>query len=1176
MKIQTINFPDELLQDIRDNKLVIFAGSGISMGAPANLPDFNLLAEKIASGSGETRPSTEQSDRFLGRLKGRGVEVHQLAASALTLTSASFTPLHKNILRIFSSVDDVRIVTTNFDTLFNEALKNVFDKPCDIYEAPALPLGHDFSGIVHVHGSRLHLKGMVLTDADFGKAYLTEGWARRFLVSLFKNFTVLFVGYSHDDVVMHYLSRALPQSETGRRYALISNDINQSEWMSRGIKPIIFEKQSSNDYRVLNQGIKELADYLSRSILDWKHELTALASVKPPSDTESEHQILDALQDESKARFFVKAARDREWLEWLDARGIFDGLFLETPLDAKQSLLAQWLADNFTADYSDDLILIIAKHGMNLNSYFWWSLGMSIAAKRKEPINLPKWISVLLDTIKGVPDAHIMESLAERCTEIGESKSLLRIFLTMISSRTVITEGNNWYEEKQTDSITLGVKFSLASNHWHLKEVFDKYITPILNDIAVPLLKGSVSQLEQIHNSTIAWNVGDRNGDSISYLRSAIEPHEQDEKVDYAEYILIDAARDSLILAQKNNLITAQSFFEDYSKSDSPILRRLAIYALSERQDINENEKLELFLKSNSLHDIAAHHETYQLVRKIYPKLKKKNKIKIIDEVFKYKSSNKDTQKAEDFTAYEHYRWFHWIRETNPKCALINKAKKEILKIHPDFTQNEHPDLTHWSSSVKWVGLESPFTVDKLLSKAPSKFIDQLLTFEGDEIRGSGRDGLLKEIIKVVRKNPSWGFELASELCDKNNWDSDLWGSLITVWQEWPADEDVCKTTISWLARTELYKAHSYKISGAIFSLVKDGGKDCALTVLSDVNSIAKCLWENAVVDSKKYSESNNDWLQFAINETPGVLAEYWYCSLNIWWKAQDVKPDNIPIEYSGILESLINEESPAGGIALCLFASQLSYFLFIDEDWTKKNILPWFDHDKDSLRMQQCWDGFLTWGTLNQRVFDSLRDFFIKATNQLKSKKINQRDRFSELYAVMVVFYEDEPQKELLQVFFKNSEPTDRHNLAIYIEHMISGLSEEQQKEQWNKWLKDYWQKRLQGIPLPLDDSEIKEMLEWLTQLTAVFPEAVELAIQMRKAKFDHVSIGYSLREGELVDRYPNDVAKILIYILELDCPSYIQFGIQEVINKLRKANLPSDIWASLEETATKYGVIE
>ena len=103
--------------------------------------------------------------------------------------------------------------------------------------------------------------------------------------------------------------------------------MNPEEWLERGIEPIVFEKPGSNDFTVLDEGIKELADYLSRSVLDWKRVITALASGKPPLDEESEHQILDALKDAGTARFFANAARDRAWLKWLDTREIFEGLF---------------------------------------------------------------------------------------------------------------------------------------------------------------------------------------------------------------------------------------------------------------------------------------------------------------------------------------------------------------------------------------------------------------------------------------------------------------------------------------------------------------------------------------------------------------------------------------------------------------------------------------------------------------------------------------------------------------------------------------------------------------------------------------------------------------------------------------------------------------------------------
>ena len=210
MKIAEIDFPDPLLDALRDGKLVVFAGAGVSMGKPACLPDFEGLADRIAAGTGQTRQSSEPVDRFLGRLQHRQVDVHARAAQALSRNDLKPTELHRDLLRLFSGAGHVRVVTTNFDRLFEQASKGVFNSIPELFQAPALPLGNDFNGIVHVHGTVIHAGGMVLTDKDFGRAYLTEGWARRFLVALFREFTVLFVGYGHNDTVMNYLARALP------------------------------------------------------------------------------------------------------------------------------------------------------------------------------------------------------------------------------------------------------------------------------------------------------------------------------------------------------------------------------------------------------------------------------------------------------------------------------------------------------------------------------------------------------------------------------------------------------------------------------------------------------------------------------------------------------------------------------------------------------------------------------------------------------------------------------------------------------------------------------------------------------------------------------------------------------------------------------------------------------
>ena len=40
MKLGAIDFDDRILDALRDDKLVVFAGAGVSMGPPSNLPNF--------------------------------------------------------------------------------------------------------------------------------------------------------------------------------------------------------------------------------------------------------------------------------------------------------------------------------------------------------------------------------------------------------------------------------------------------------------------------------------------------------------------------------------------------------------------------------------------------------------------------------------------------------------------------------------------------------------------------------------------------------------------------------------------------------------------------------------------------------------------------------------------------------------------------------------------------------------------------------------------------------------------------------------------------------------------------------------------------------------------------------------------------------------------------------
>src|ERR1700686_2528657 len=101
------------------------------MGSPANLPDFKRLTELIAAETGERIRDTELEDRFLGRLHLNGVEVHTRAAEILSRAIPTPTELHRNLLRLYGEPHKVRIVTTNFDLLFETAAPEILKVPPD-------------------------------------------------------------------------------------------------------------------------------------------------------------------------------------------------------------------------------------------------------------------------------------------------------------------------------------------------------------------------------------------------------------------------------------------------------------------------------------------------------------------------------------------------------------------------------------------------------------------------------------------------------------------------------------------------------------------------------------------------------------------------------------------------------------------------------------------------------------------------------------------------------------------------------------------------------------------------------------------------------------------------------------------------------------------------------------
>jgi hypothetical protein len=80
---------------------VLFIGAGVSAPAPSSLPLFDELARRVGEGTGMPRRDDESVDRYFGRLKLRGVQVHKAVASILLDPNSRPHELHTLLTKLF-------------------------------------------------------------------------------------------------------------------------------------------------------------------------------------------------------------------------------------------------------------------------------------------------------------------------------------------------------------------------------------------------------------------------------------------------------------------------------------------------------------------------------------------------------------------------------------------------------------------------------------------------------------------------------------------------------------------------------------------------------------------------------------------------------------------------------------------------------------------------------------------------------------------------------------------------------------------------------------------------------------------------------------------------------------------------------------------------------------------
>jgi len=1157
VRISGLDFPSALIEALRNDEVVVFAGAGVSMPAPANLPGFEDLSAAIAKGTGKTRDGSEPVDRFLGRLSGAGVDVHARAAEVLQSRDPLPSGLHRDLLRLSETPESVRVVTTNFDTLFEQAAPDLFGSPPDTATAPALPRGTAFNGVVHVHGALNRPDGIVLTDEDFGRAYLTEGWARRFLVDLFRSYAVLFVGYSHSDLVMTYLGRALPP-DSRQRYVL-TDDPDNDRWRLLGIEPIGYTKPGDNDHSVLEQGVKGLADYARRGVLDWQRKVREIASNPPSLNDEAADIIGDALTDETRCRFFADAAVHPEWIGWLEHRGHLDGLFSSKAAEGPERVLARWVASIFALDRPSDLFALIARKGAQLNSALWHELVRTVAHGDPAPDagTLAKWIVLLLAAAPPDVDGHELLGLGERCAAVGLTDGVLAVFEEM-TARSLVLEEVPWLEEE----LLVTGRVTSKCEHWPLNRLYDASLKPVLHQVAEALLEMVAHRLTDEHRTLCAWQSADREWDSTSDGRSAIEPHQQDH-VRKAIDVSIDAARDCLEHLAASQPDAAARWSDNLVRAKPPLLRRLAVHTLTARTDLSADHKVDWLLSSIGLHDRAAHHESFQALRVVFPDTSRSSREVIVEAILAYEWPWPDDEDSQGSTAHRHFEWLHWLHESDPGCDVVGKALADLKRAHPDFQPREHPDLNYHISFGSYVP-QSPWSADDLLLRAASDWLDELLAFEGDSLREPNREGLLAAVQEAASRDFDWGLALADALAESSHWETDLWPALMGSWVA-ELEEAQHRRVLERLDSPGLFPHHVRAMGGTLYALVRGGGFPHLPALLKEANQVAAGLWEYC--EREESAWDGDDWLNRGMNHPAGMLAEFWIQSLWLRRGKHDPAPEALGAVYAAALLRIVQSQEFSGTCGKAVLARHLDFLLIADERWTMEHLVPLFRVDEGE-DYRAVWSGLVYQG-LTDRTADALGTATLHAARNMDAlfPSSQLQEGFVNLFVGTITLFVEDPLDDWIPAFFDVADEGARRHFALDVGDLLRRASDTAKGEWWARWLKRYWENRLRGVPAPPSDPEAAAMLYWLRGAGHLFPDMVEMALRTPTGAFPDELFD----DGEEVGLWlecPESTGRLLVHLGRQATPRpWQRDDIRALIGELLEVDLPGKLRDELQE---------
>ena len=1180
-----VEIDDQIIEALGKDELVIFAGAGISMPSPSGLPSFARLADQIAERVGVQRQDKEPEDHFLGRLEdgGAGVQVHRLARSLLMREDSKHTELHEHLLRLFQSPNKVRIVTTNFDRHFNTAAKAVFgDAASDmiVHHAPALPLGDDFSGLIYVHGV-LHEPHdrCVMTDRDFGAAYLTHGWARRFVLRLFAKYTVLFVGYSHEDTVMNYLARGMPG--TGNKFAFVPLG-EESKWNFQRIRCVSYCKyetgKADNEHLQITEACREWVAELDLTPTQRHGRLQQIYCNGPDSlDGQDKDFVCRCLSHEESSHGFFGNPPKKPWVAWMLEAGLLDHVFDRRiqPTEHQRQIMI-WVF--FKGFIEAEALLWNRVQSLNFSLNPSASRLIAIQIRHREELEdavFRKWLTVLLQQPEGDLPLDHLAWLIESCRLPEEAEVAFAILATQLKPK---IETNSWgrlleeelgIEPSEETTLTLN---TCSHGMYELRAAWNDHLKPLLHSYPFLALQTFVSLLVE-HRALTKLIQSKEEEDLVSRGRQNVEPGHEISGSDAIDLIITGAVQ-----ALETWLSSSSGSFDDlalaWASLDVPVLSRIVVHGQSKRADWTTDQKLDWLMRQEGILGSDRNREANLLILRHYESASKPTRAKVIQWLESWTDVVPDTKLTQ--RTFDVFSMLNWL-VSHTKCEMAQEALVRVKKMVPEgLVPWEHPEVGACSLPDNHFRPKSADLVAIHAAETPAEKLEALLETIQLEKHQHQKYDLIHDAIKAGRDNVDWAISFQSSLIARNVHDAELWSVLFQLWREKDlSTEEWNKLLRSWsVIQAPFVRALDLVVdllNGRVASQPHPIPPECRALA---GETIVHC-W--AETQNAPHEEPNaDDVVFFALNRAPGQLAHFWIRYAFLRRKEAGDSWQGIPADIMAPLVSLVANTSIRGEIAsvmLCVYFDDLHR---MSPNFVHDHLLPKLKWPDGGAATVWRWEAFLNSNcALPLAMTSELLPSFVQ---MLKERVLPEKAREHSLdFAAWLTIYRFENPldshwfHQLLPLLTDVEKVEFAHLVGVY----LIKAQWENQSAYWRRWVLAYCQQREIGVPTSLSKDEAREIFLWSLGSGDCLNDALQALLS-----WDVATIQYSgpvLLEFEKTDhpeKHPNESAKLLARIIDLCGGVLAEKSVTKIYRRLEKAGAQAVELVRIRDAAIKHGL--